>query len=222
MFDSIFSNVLDNINNIQPNTSPFIILCLLISGNYLGELFPCRVQHLFSKNMFVKHVLGLLSLMFFVVLTLPDLYTSTNFIYVSTILYCFFVILSKLNHVIWFIVFGLFAISYVLSIYLNQIEQENQLNRYKIGDNTVSPESDDKMPTQDITETIDTIKTVQWYLFFISIPITIFGFILYLGEKKIEYKNNFTYSKFLFGKPTCINHSPESIGIMRTIEAAFK
>ena len=66
MFDSIFSNILDNINNIQPNTSPFIILCLLISGNYLGELFPCRVQQLFSKNMFVKHVLGLLSLMFFV------------------------------------------------------------------------------------------------------------------------------------------------------------
>ena len=54
-------------------------------NNYLGEIFPCRVQQLFSNNMYVKHILGILSLMFFVVLTRPNLYTSTNFIYVSAV-----------------------------------------------------------------------------------------------------------------------------------------
>src|SRR6056300_1608315 len=118
--------MLDFISTIEPElTHPFIILSLIMSANYLGELFPCRVQAVFSKNMIVKHILGLLSLMFFVVLTRPDLYTSSNFVYVSVLLYGFFMFLSKLNHIIWFIVFGIFAILYVSHVYLSQIEKEN-------------------------------------------------------------------------------------------------
>ena len=78
----------DSIPTIEPElTHPFIILSLLMSANYLGELFPCKVQSVFSKNMIVKHILGFLSLMFFVVLTRPNLYTSNNFVYVSLLLY---------------------------------------------------------------------------------------------------------------------------------------
>ena len=143
----------DILNNFDPEfTNPFIILSVLMSANYLGEIFPCRVQTVFSNNMIVKHILGFLSLMFFVVLTRPNLYTSTNFVYISVLFYGFFMFLSKLNYVVWFLVFGMFAIIYVLQIYLSQIESENQINRNKIGDNTVSPEDDDKMPTQNITE----------------------------------------------------------------------
>jgi len=175
----------DFISTIEPElTHPFIILSLLMSANYLGELFPCQVQAVFSKNMIVKHILGFLSLMFFVVLTRPNLYTSSNFVYVSVLLYGFFMFLSKLNYIIWFIVFGIFAILYVSHVYLNQIESENQINRSKIGDNTVSPDADDKMPTQNITEKIETIKMIQKYLLFAVLPTTLVGFIHYLGEKK--------------------------------------
>jgi len=214
----------DILNNFDPEfTNPFIILSVLMSANYLGEIFPCRVQTVFSNNMIVKHILGFLSLMFFVVLTRPNLYTSTNFVYISVLFYGFFMFLSKLNYVVWFLVFGMFAIIYVLQIYLSQIESENQINRNKIGDNTVSPEDDDKIPTQNITEKIDTIKDTQKYLFFTSIPITIIGFIHYLGEKKIEYGvTGFNYKKFLFGKPKCKESSPEYKGFIETLQYAFK
>ena len=36
-----------------------------------------------------------------------------------------------------------------------------------------------------------------------SIEVTLFGFLVYLGEKKIEYKKNFSYITFLFGAPAC-------------------
>ena len=36
-----------------------------------------------------------------------------------------------------------------------------------------------------------------------SILLTLFGFFVYLGEKKIEYKKNFSYITFIFGAPTC-------------------
>ena len=123
----------------------------------------------------------------------------------------------------WFLVFGIFAIIYVLQIYLNQIESENQINRGKIGDNTVSPDAEDKMPTQNVTEKIDTIKKTQNYLFLSSIPITIIGFIHYLGEKKIEYgAQEFNYNRFFFGKPNCKNESPTYKGFIDTIKYAFK
>lgn len=214
----------DSIPIIEPElTHPFIILSLIMSANYLGELFPCRVQAVFSKNMIVKHILGLLSLMFFVVLTRPDLYTSSNFVYVSVLLYGFFMFLSKLNHIIWFIVFGIFAILYVSHVYLSQIESENQINRSKIGDNTVSPDTDDKIPTQNITEKIETIKTVQKYLLISVIPITVIGFIHYLGEKKLEYGiHKFNYRQFLFGKPKCNDNIPEDKSFLDTMLYAFK
>ena len=216
--------MLDLISNIEPElTHPFIILSLLMSANYLGELFPCKVQAVFSKNMIVKHILGFLSLMFFVVLTRPNLYTSSNFVYVSVLLYGFFMFLSKLNYIIWFLVFGIFAIIYVSHVYLNQIESENQINRSKIGDNTVSPDADDKMPTQNITEKIETIKTMQKYLLFTVFPITVVGFIHYLGEKKLEFGHTgFDYKKFLFGKPKCNDSSPEYKGFVDTMIHAFK
>ena len=214
----------DSITNIEPElTHPFIILSLLMSANYLGELFPCKVQSVFSKNMIVKHILGFLSLMFFVVLTRPNLYTSSNFVYVSLLLYGFFMFLSKLNYIIWFIVFGIFAILYISHVYLTQIEEENQINRSKIGDNTVSPDADDKMPTQNITEKIETIKMVQKYLLFAIFPTTLIGFIHYLGEKKIEFgRNGFNYTHFFFGKPKCKDFSPEYKGFFDTLIYAFK
>jgi len=40
--------------------------------------------------------------------------------------------------------------------------------------------------------------------------VLIIGFIIYLGEKKIEYKNNFKYITFLFGNPKCKGYSPNT------------
>lgn len=212
------------ITDIEPEvTNPFLILALMMSANYLGELFPCQVQSVFANNMLVKHLLAFLSLMIFIILTKPTLYTSTNFVYISVILYTGFMLLSKLNYVIWFVVFGIFAIIYVLHVYLSQIELENQINSARIGSNTVSPDDNDKIPTEDISTKIENIKQLQKYLFMATIPITIVGIFHYIGEKKLDYGiTGFNLKKILIDKPQCSKVIQEYKGFINTLLYAFK
>lgn len=212
------------VSDIEPElTSPFVILSLMMSANYLGDLFPCQVQSVFANNMLVKHLLGFLSLMIFIVLTRPTLYTSTNFVYMSLILYAGFMFLSKLNYIIWFLVFGIFAIIYVLHVYLSQIELENQINSNKIGSNTVSPDEINKMPTEDISTKIETIKQVQKYLFIATIPISIVGLFHYIGEKKLETGvRGFNLKRILIDRPQCSKVIQEYKGFINTLLYAFK
>jgi energy-coupling factor transporter transmembrane protein EcfT len=173
--------------------------------------------------MLVKHLLGFLSLMIFIVLTKPTLYTSTNFVYISVILYAGFMLLSKLNYIIWFLVFGIFAIIYVLYVYLSQIELENQINSARIGSNTVSPDDNDKIPTEDISTKIENIKQLQKYLFITTIPITIVGIFHYIGEKKLDYGiTGFNLKKMLIDKPQCSKVIQEYKGFINTLLYAFK
>ena len=212
------------ITDIEPElTNPFLILALMMSANYLGELFPCQVQSVFANNMLVKHLLGFLSLMIFIVLTKPTLYTSTNFVYISVILYAGFMLLSKLNYIIWFLVFGIFAIIYVLHVYLSQIELENQINSNRIGSNTVRPDDNDKIPTEDISTKIEGIKQIQQYLFLTTLPISIVGLFHYIGEKKLEYGiRGFNLKKILVDKPKCSEVIHEYRGFINTLIYAFK
>lgn len=45
---------------------PIFILLLIISANYLADLFPCRLRELLENNIYVKHLFGYLTLLFFV------------------------------------------------------------------------------------------------------------------------------------------------------------
>ena len=45
------------------------VLFLIIAANYIGELFPCRIQNLLNSNIYLKHVIAFLTLLFFVVIT---------------------------------------------------------------------------------------------------------------------------------------------------------
>jgi len=68
---------------------------LIISGNYLGELFSCRTQKLFTNNMIVKHILGIMTMFFFVTLIDDgDSKNDLNTIYISLGLYILFVLIS--------------------------------------------------------------------------------------------------------------------------------
>ena len=79
------------------------IFFLIISSNYLGELFPCRIQKLLSSNMLFKHLFGFFTLSFFVVLT-DKTATSERFKYVisrSFMIYCIFLVFVK-THIHFF------------------------------------------------------------------------------------------------------------------------
>jgi len=152
------------------------ILYLIISANFLAQLFPCKLRYLLSNNMIVKHVFSVMTLLFFVV----SANTTTSFstlIKNTLILYIWFMLTTKMHSVcvvIFLIVSGFY---YILQLYKNK----------KI------------VSSEEISnDTMQNIEYLQRILFISLIVLTIIGVILYVIDKKNEYGENFTLFNFLF------------------------
>lgn len=171
------------------------IFLMIISGNYLGNLFPCRVQEAFEHNIWLKHFLGFFTLLFFVLITLPKNEDNPPpgvgyLLSSSGLLYAFFLILGNTPAWVWLIVFVLSSIIYLLELNKNHLEAVNK-------------NEDDDEKAIDNNKKIKNYLYAQTSLTTVSILLTSFGFLVYLGEKKLEYKNKFSYLTFIFGAPEC-------------------
>jgi hypothetical protein len=162
------------------------ILVLIISAGYLTQLFPCKLQKILNENIYVKHLFGLFTLVFFVLLSAPIDEKSIDIIIPqSVLLYMYFIIVTKTNKYIFLLILLLLGITYL--IVLKTAELKDKKER-KLGD-------------AEIQQYDNIVK----YIYGLVILLTIVGVMLYMGEKKMEYKKNFNYTVFLFGKPECNN-----------------
>lgn len=198
------------------------IFILIISANFLAQLFPCRFQKALNENMYIKHIFGLLTMNFFVTLTLPEfessLFETFKF---SMALYLLFIVITNVDTIIFYIVIFLLGISYLIYLNTNVIqtkldaitETANVADRAL--DQNISVETDPILNNQ-----LQYYHTVSHYLNITSMALIAFGFIVYLGKKKYEYKKDFRYIEFLFGHPTCLDKSP-NISYMQAIKYAF-
>ena len=178
------------------------VLFLIIAANYLGELFPCRVQNLLESNIYLKHIIAFLTLSFFVILTdTTSNYKSNEIFSISFTLYILFIILARNNKVFFLINLVILAILYVMKLQLTDYEKN------------VDEKSNDIF-----YERLIIIEKVLIVIFFVLL---ICGFLIYMGEKKIEYKNKFNFITFFFGKPSCKLNSP-TINYVESFLAAFK
>ena len=177
---------------VEQATAIFIFM-LMISGNSLAELFPCRIQKLLKENIYVKHLVGFLTLFFFGVLTIPDLANVGGMIN-SFLLYFIFVITANVDYKIWIILFVLYAIMYLLHL----IKQD--YNKIKDGTKKMHTTNEITIFNKINIEQINKFQTVIISLITI---ITIVGFIVYMGEKKLESGKSFKYSIFFTNKTNC-------------------
>ena len=180
------------------------VLFLIIASNYIGELFPCRVQDLLIHNVYLKHFISYLTLLFFVVLTdTSSVKKKFKEIFVDSIkLYLIFLLLINCNKK-----FFVGALTLLGAIYIIQLMKQDYKDQ-----NTDEYENSNKF------KVLNMIERIVYVLFFI---VLIFGFIIYMGEKKIEYKNSFKYSTFIFGKPSCKGKSPDT-KLVESFIQAFK
>jgi len=192
------------------------IFTLIVSGNFLGELFPCKIQYFLSSNMALKHFVGFLTLFFFGILTVPELNNLRGMLSV-VLLYIVFLINSKTNYKIWIVVFVLYACLYVSRIARTDIEKS-------MTDTHTDTTAHTAAPTKANDERLLLIARIQQILIACIILFTIFGFILYIGEKKTEYTKQFNWVTFLFGKPKCSNDTviSENVPIMKALGNVFR
>ena len=95
----------------------------------------------------------------------------------------------------WLISLSLFAILFVLQLY--------------------------KTTTELRQKEKDIITNIEYYGTALAFIVTVIGFTLYLGEKKIEYGSKFNYNRFFLGVKDCRGKSPE-VTSLQALRAVFK
>lgn len=167
-------------NNIVKMGTSLFLFYLLISSNFLDTLYSCRTQYVLTNNMFIKHFIGLFTFYISVVLVNEDKQSPLDQIGISIILYILFIMTTRCDSRVFIILiillFSGFIMDKIKNFYFNDSKH------------------------LDIKQHISTIQTS---IYIIAMIITIYGCIVYLGRKKIEYKKDFSYYIFIFGKPDC-------------------
>jgi len=166
------------------------IFFLLIFVDDAKNIFPCRMRYVFENNLYLKHLLGYLTITFLVVLLehIPNKNLKRIFL-VSFYLYLVFILISKTEYGFFVPIFILISIIYVLYLKREEIEKEK--------------ESSSKDKKEELEKNHNLIIKINNVFIIIVIGLTIVGFLFYMGRKKYEYKNNFSYLTFIFGKVKC-------------------
>jgi hypothetical protein len=193
------SNTIEMDNIIMGMPKTIFILYLIISGNFMASLFGCRTQELLANNMFMKHILGFMTMFFFIVLVDSNSAWSNNpktQLLFTLIFYAVFLITTRMDYKWWIAFILLLSTIYILQIYKEHKDTtEDEKEKYEL---------------------------YQKYLIYITGFIIFAGFIIYYGRKKKEYGSSFDHLKFLLGKPQCsFNREPQKMTDFDAIKTIF-
>jgi len=181
----------DSYNERLPLYAIFILV-LIATSEHISALMPCKIQNILKNNIFVKHFLCLLTMIFFVVITTEPL-KDKNLLEIfskSLVLYFIFLLLIKNDYRVFILVIFLLGILYLITIkkyeLLDILKKENDPNQKK-----------------NIEKQINTIIYIDNIFFIIILIFIIIGFLIYAQEKRKEYNDKFNYITFLLGKVKC-------------------
>jgi hypothetical protein len=174
------------------------VLYLVLAGQFLDPLFPCHSKRLLENSMLLRHLLGFLTLLFFVVIIdeFTDAITSAPVILgLCAAIYVWFVLSSKMTSFTWIALMLTLSTLYLIDLFVSRIDK---------------PSDETKLWTSRANTVLITI----------AIGLTIVGFTAYMGEKKLDYGKSFSYLTFILGKETC-RDTVSSIPFFKAIRAAF-
>ena len=165
----------------------FGLLFLTILSNFSDRLLSCDLQAKCIENVWVKHILTYLLLMFFIVAIDKKAYETAAqkqwvvpWIFLTTfVVYLMFLVITKMDAVYAFTV--LFCI---VAYMLIDIEKAG---KHEKGD----------------THMVERLNQVQLGLVALMTLVGGYGFITYFFRQRQEYGAQFQYSTFLLGTPTC-------------------
>jgi hypothetical protein len=163
------------------------ILYLLIAANFMAPLVGCKMQRILQDSMLLKHIIGFMTLYFFVVLTSqPDVHPTRSALQAVAI-YVWFIMTTRTTTRI---MAAIFVLLFALTI----------LNSWKNYLATHPGEHND----EDLKRTIARISLAQQLVQYTIVGLTVVGFLYYLYLKEREYGNTyFDWTDFVVGRPNC-------------------
>ena len=170
------------------------ILYLVLAGRFLNPLMPCNTSRIVSDSIVAHHIIGFFTLLFLIVVTDTDVDNYVPFgtvLLTAAIIYAWFILSSRMTANWWIALVALLGGIYLLDFYQEKAK-------------TMLPD-------------IDLAKTVMLGA---SVLITLIGFLIYVGEKKLDYKSKFDYGTLLLGTLKCQN-TPNIRPYSESLYAAF-
>jgi len=171
----------------------FFAIYLLISSNYIGELFSCKFRELLSNSMLLKHIIGIVTFGFLVILSGIDL--NHENVYINALgltfgLYAWFILSTRTHMYVTLLIVSMFLVMYIISYRIKYLKENKK------------------------QKDIDKLTKINKYLLIITGIITIIGVInyAYLKKKELNKRNEtFSFFKFIIGHKKCRNDKLENI-----------
>ena len=159
------------------------ILYLILSGNYIGDLFGCRLQEAFTEIVFFKHIIAFLSLYYFVNLSTHIIQDPIKVLIKSMIMYLVFIFSRN-------VAFG-YTIIFLLSMIVIKFLEDYKEYHYQ------NDKNDKKENNLFLSE--DRINLIQKILVIVIYISIVVGFVRYAHNTFKSHKN-FKWLIFLFGE----------------------
>ena len=78
-----------------PIYSVLLLILIAISG-YIMDFIPCQIKRALNSNIYIKHLIGFMTLVFFVILSIPVKFKHIyEILKTSIFLYIYFILLLK-------------------------------------------------------------------------------------------------------------------------------
>jgi hypothetical protein len=180
-----FSNFLKIIDGL-------FLLFLAISGNFIAETLGCQTQELLSNSTWAKQAMTFFIIFFTLDYSESEVESPGSKFIKALFVYFFFLLFAKMDIIPTIIVFVLLIALYVSNSYKKYYEA--------VFKKKVKPNKQDSF---EYAETKKYMDDIQKFLMGSVIVIILAGFALYFKEKKIEYKSDFSFHKFIFGVVKC-------------------
>lgn len=172
------------------------VLYLIISGNFVGEVFSCDLQRLMKENFVVKHLLGIMTLFFFVNMVAGNIPWSKALLAAATVvMYLLFVLSNRSSTYTQLTTIGLLFVIFLLQMVRDDEEKEDAPN----------------------SELIQDLIRAQWAIGILIMVVILVGHLLYVGRKKIEFGPKFSYLALFEG--TACRNVDERVSTLESLRA---
>jgi hypothetical protein len=167
--DSI-SNILNS--NWDIYSIPLLLLFLVVTGNFIGQLLPCKLQDVITNNMYLKHLIAFLILLFVIEIGERKYKTFTELFLNSLIIYFVFLLATRVS-IKFFVAFVLIiSLIYILLIYK------------------------EKQSDESIKLNIIQLSNILYYL---ALFVLIMGVLYNFNKKRKKHGKDFNILRFFFG-----------------------
>jgi len=151
---------------------------LLIFCNFTKELVGCKLNYLLDTNIYYKHLVAFILLLFLIILIDEENLNNDIFynIAYAVLIYLLFILSTRINYIIMLVLLIFLIIIFVL----DKLEKKEQDNNKK-----------------------DNYKFSKNIFIILTIILIVVGVTHYLITKYNEYDKNFSFVTFIFGNLTC-------------------